>query len=213
MGTRGVTRPLLQIALILFLILLFNSHTALRSLRAVRKFDKARSRTHSYVADDIPNQLPGDYPPAAMVVRPTLDRYPLADDSAWKSSLAPSRGFIRLGPKGRPFGISLYHQLHCVNALRFAYTIARDGLVTDKTKLRKDLGHSDHCFQFVREGILCKGDLTLIPLDDESRSNKTYRTHRCRDWTKIREFVVQNIDAWRPIPLVEDPDFTSSTLV
>ncbi|KAF8889851.1 hypothetical protein BD779DRAFT_1438908, partial [Infundibulicybe gibba] len=165
-----------------------------------------------YVANDIPNQLPGDYPPAAMVIRPTLDRYPLVDDKAWRSSLAPVRGFVRLGPKGRPLGTSLYHQLHCVNALRFAYTIARDGLVTDRKKLRHDLSHSNHCFQFLRQGILCSGDLTLIPLDDEIRPNKTYRAHRCRDWVKIREFVVQNVDVWRSIPLVDDPDFTVSGL-
>ncbi|KDR84565.1 hypothetical protein GALMADRAFT_39005, partial [Galerina marginata CBS 339.88] len=105
------------------------------------------------------------------------------------------RGFVRLGPKGRSFAPSLYHQLHCVNALRFSYTVARDGLLTDPDALKHKIPHDNHCFQFLRQSILCRADNSLVPA---GRSNVSLAragfgvVHRCRNWVQIREFVLEN---------------------
>lgn len=42
--------------------------------------------------------------------------------------------------------------------MRFEYTVARDGLVTDKEVLKEKLGHGNHCFQFMRLAMMCWAD-------------------------------------------------------
>ncbi|KDR77495.1 hypothetical protein GALMADRAFT_39415, partial [Galerina marginata CBS 339.88] len=126
-------------------------------------------------------------------------QFSLVDDEKWAETLPGKRGFVRVGPKGRPFGVALYHQLHCVNALRFSYTVARDGLVTDPKILKSKLAHDNHCFQFLRQSILCKADDSLITSrsNNQSLSQSGFgATHRCRNWAQLRQFVLENEAAW-----------------
>lgn len=131
-------------------------------------------------------------------------RFSLIDDTAWAETMPGHRGFVRLGREGRSFGVSAYHQLHCINALRFDYTVARDGLVTDAAALSAKLGHDSHCFQFVRQAILCKADDTLVPINNEGNQTLSSAgfgvTHRCRNWARVRDFVLQNDAKWAGIP-------------
>jgi len=152
-------------------------------------------------------KLPVDFEQVAMTTEPN-DRFSLIDDKAWAHTLAPKRGFIRLGPEGRAFAIALYHQLHCVNALRFSYTVARDGLVTDPEALRKKIGHDNHCFQFIRQSIQCRADNSLVPLQANRNLSLAAtgfgNTHRCRNWRHIRQFVVENQAKWEGVPLFDE---------
>lgn len=161
---------------------------------------------HPYhvITEDDPflERLPGSFEEVAMSVQEN-HRFSLIDDLAWAKTMPGHRGFVRLGPEGRSFGVAAYHQLHCINALRFSYTVARDGLVTDPAELSAKLGHDNHCFQFVRQAILCKADDALVPIDG---SNQTFAsagfgvTHRCRNWAQVRDFVLQNDAKWAGIP-------------
>ncbi|KIJ30116.1 hypothetical protein M422DRAFT_96479, partial [Sphaerobolus stellatus SS14] len=148
-----------------------------------------------YVADDIPDRIPLDVQEAALVFKPNT-RFSLVNDKSWSFMVASKEGFLRLGPNGRPFATSFNHQLHCVNAVRFDYTVARDGLVTDEKELKAKLGHINHCFQFLRQSILCKADNTLVPLEKYNGSIVLNGfggpPHRCRDWAQIRHFVENN---------------------
>lgn len=108
-------------------------------------------------------KLPVDFEQVAITVEPN-DRFSLIDDEAWAVTFLLKHGFSRLGPEGRTFAVALYHQLHCVNALQFSYTVARDGLVTDPEILRKKVGHDNHCFQFLRQSIQSKADNSLVPI-------------------------------------------------
>ncbi|KDR77491.1 hypothetical protein GALMADRAFT_65711, partial [Galerina marginata CBS 339.88] len=126
-------------------------------------------------------------------------QFSLIDDEEWAETLPGKRGFVRLGPKGRPFGVALYHQLHCVNALRYAYTVARDGLVTDPEIMKSKFAHDNHCFQFLRQSILCGADNSLIMVDqsNQSLSHAGFGAkHRCRNWAQLRRFVLDNQAKW-----------------
>lgn len=157
------------------------------------------------MADDVPDQFPMDIQKATLVFEPN-SRFSLIDDKAWAALFPPNKGFVRLGPNGRPFGTALYHQLHCVNGIRFDYTVARDGLVTDREVLKSKMGHINHCFQFLRQSIMCKADTTLIPLDRYNGSvilnGFGGPPHRCRDWEQLRSYVEDNVRQWEGRPFV-----------
>ena len=148
--------------------------------------------------------LPVDFEQVAMVIEPN-DHFSIIDDKAWADTIAPKHGFVRLGSQGRAFAISLYHQLHCVNAIRFSYTVARDGLVTDPEILKRKVGHDNHCFQFLRQSILCKADNSFVPMQTHRNVSLAAMgfgtTHRCRNWEQVKQFVVENDAKWRTVPL------------
>lgn len=126
------------------------------------------------------------------------NRFSLLDDTAWADTMPGKRGFVRLGPNGRPFAIALYHQIHCVNSLRFSYTVARDGLVTDPDILKKKIPHDNHCFQFIRQSIMCRADNALVPLKNNASlaAQGFGNLHRCSNWAHVRKFVLDNTAFW-----------------
>jgi hypothetical protein len=124
-------------------------------------------------------------------------QYPLDDDHKWASIVPNKRGFIRHGAKGVPISISLYHQLHCVNGIRFAYVATRDGLFKTEKARAASFAHVNHCFDLLRQSMLCKSDTTLIPVNASSQAGVT---RQCRDWEQVRKFVNENHEFWRDIP-------------
>lgn len=68
---------------------------------------------------------------------------------------------------GPIYSVSMYHQLHCLARLRKMQWILIDGLVTGEETIarsfvgREDMSHVQHCFDYLRQGILCAGDMTL----------------------------------------------------
>lgn len=148
--------------------------------------------------------LPVDFEQVAITVEPN-DRFSLIDDEAWAATFPPKHGFSRLGPEGRAFAVALYHQLHCVNALRFSYTVARDGLVTDPEILRNKVDHDNHCFQFLRQSIQCRADNSLVPFPTNRNASLASMgfgiTHRCRNWGQVKQFISDNAAKWEAVPL------------
>ncbi|KAJ7302453.1 hypothetical protein DFH08DRAFT_723026, partial [Mycena albidolilacea] len=144
-----------------------------------------------------PGEVPGYFRPAAMTFEAPDTQYPLDDDHKWASIVANKRGFIRYGAEGAPISISLYHQLHCVNGIRFAYVATRDGLFKTEKARAGAFGHANHCFDLLRQSMLCKADTTLIPVNASSQAGVT---RRCRDWEQVRKFVDENQEFWRDIP-------------
>lgn len=65
--------------------------------------------------------------------------------------------------------------------------------------------HVRHCFNLLRQAVLCASDTTLDPLDVIKAGRKVATgadgvgtTHVCRDWTKVYDFVWKNqrSDVW-----------------
>ncbi|KAF7358520.1 hypothetical protein MVEN_00902900 [Mycena venus] len=157
---------------------------------------------HNFEYSYKPGEVPGYFRPAAMTFEAPDTQYPLDDDLKWGSIVAPKRGFIRHGSEGAPISISLYHQLHCVNGIRFAYVATRDGLFKTEKARAASFAHVNHCFDLLRQSLLCKADTTLIPVNASSQAGVT---RRCRDWEQVRRFVDENHDFWRDIPYVYHP--------
>lgn len=101
--------------------------------------------------------------------------------SEWLWNSPYGRGTIRLGPKDRAFFVAMFHELHCLRTFRHAI---------DDKKAPRDLYHLQHCFNYLRQTIMCGADLTLED-GDFTKTNWTMSragaTHICKDWNVIYE--------------------------
>jgi hypothetical protein len=133
-------------------------------------------------------------------------------DAEWES-IYPGRGlgFVRLGPNKRFFSLSLYHQIHCLDSLRRAILgkghhherdIAQDrleGSDGDGKMSKRNVEHSAHCLNYLRQSALCAADLTLEPEIEEGSQEVgegLAATHVCKDWSKVHDFVKSNWEKW-----------------
>lgn len=104
-------------------------------------------------------------------------------DEAWGNDLTPpGDGFVLIPnpkdyslPPGQPteegegeiYDISVFHQLHCLNHVRtFLFTL-KAGMDNNNTRavydtmLAKQEAHVYHCFDYIRQALMCHADLTV----------------------------------------------------
>ncbi|KAJ3753849.1 hypothetical protein EV360DRAFT_52727 [Lentinula raphanica] len=139
--------------------------------------------------------------------------YLLSSDGDYNwSTLTPtsSGGFIYHPQYNKFYTISMYHQIHCLNALR--RYIAQGMTTRANLHLTNEvLSHTNHCLDYLRQALLCQGDTTLEPVHeilvpaDVSRNVTEHLDlvsqgwnviHRCKDWTVVREYAEENWKSW-----------------
>ncbi|KAM7206081.1 protein of unknown function (DUF3328) domain containing protein [Naviculisporaceae sp. PSN 640] len=101
-------------------------------------------------------------------------------DMWWRKVFPIGRGFVQhpdISPV--PHGLAVFHQLHCLNALRHGYWAARDGI--EPGHLAQP-GHIRHCIDYLRQSIMCHADTNLEPINPDLGGVTGYGTIRkCRD--------------------------------
>ncbi|KAK0108216.1 hypothetical protein ONS95_003036 [Cadophora gregata] len=124
------------------------------------------------------------------------------DDPWTKNLLPPGRGFINVPteitqPDGstkvedKQFCVSMFHQLHCIAGLKWIFESADNTAVNKSSEayiMKKE--HMAHCFDFLRQAVMCAGDMTLEPVDDEATDGWNV-THTCRDFKTIYDFAAE----------------------
>ncbi|CAK7224651.1 hypothetical protein SBRCBS47491_005622 [Sporothrix bragantina] len=148
-------------------------------------------------------------------------------DSPWTKIPPPGKGHIKVTnpsayglsggyplkddhevPGTEEYTIALYHQLHCLAAIKSKMSRLQDWYNGDNDKeyLRFALGedqvadkHIYHCFDYLRQALLCHGDTTLEKarvVVDQQGNPHTVRgvdgwgvTHECRDVDSIYAFA------------------------
>ncbi|KFY06812.1 hypothetical protein V492_07717 [Pseudogymnoascus sp. VKM F-4246] len=80
--------------------------------------------------------------------------------------------------------LSVFHQLHCLSYLAVAFQTA----FTDKTPSSEVAFHSVHCFDYIRQGILCNADTSL---EGDTGHPGWGGVHQCTDIDKLREWANQ----------------------
>ncbi|CAJ2510800.1 Uu.00g064250.m01.CDS01 [Anthostomella pinea] len=82
-------------------------------------------------------------------------------------------------------GADVFHQLHCVNMVREAL---RPDYYTPPNPEPIHTMHIDHCIDYLRQGVMCSVDLTMIPIGWSDTRNRilqnTEVVHTCRDFDK-----------------------------
>ncbi|KAG1876362.1 hypothetical protein F4604DRAFT_1892288 [Suillus subluteus] len=167
----------------LIISMLLNILTMLR-LQATSVDD----RQYTYIGEDHPTELPLRLDTVALTFN-SSEHYGISDDMAWSDwksldHFPHGHGFVRLGPNGRLFGISMFHQIHCLQIIRLAL-------------INGPNGHSGRCINILRQAILCKSDITLDRLITRPDGSMTSTdglnvTHVCRDWSQVYAYVIEN---------------------
>ncbi|QIW99548.1 hypothetical protein AMS68_005066 [Peltaster fructicola] len=101
-------------------------------------------------------------------------------DDAWNSLLPNGRGYVFVPESeqrgllpgeateyGPIYSVAMFHQLHCLARLRKSHWILLDGVATGDTGVargfagREAAQHIQHCFDYLRQSVMCAGDMTL----------------------------------------------------
>lgn len=155
----------------------------------------------TFVGDDFPRYLPfnaSNSETIEAVLEESLRFSTTRENAAnWQAILPGDVGYIRLGPSHRVFAISMFHQLHCL--VQLAGLLANTNPDLRKSKALpnwEDMNHSghvQHCFNYVRQNILCAADETEEDGGWMCRNFETVRTdgrkRRCKEWSKGYEAV------------------------
>lgn len=143
-------------------------------------------KQYSYIGNDHPIELPLDLEIVALTFEDSK-YYSTSGLTAWSEwnlldHFQQGHGFVRLGANGRLFGVSMFHQLHCLQMIRLAL-------------INGPNDHSGHCLNFLRQAILCNSDTTLDPVytnGSVSGSSGLGVTHICRDWSQVYAYIEEN---------------------
>ncbi|KAI8962777.1 hypothetical protein F5Y11DRAFT_321522 [Daldinia sp. FL1419] len=110
----------------------------------------------------------------------------------WDKVFPRGRGFVQnddISPT--PHGLAVFHQLHCLDALRHGYWAAIDRIEPDH--LAKP-GHIRHCIDYLRQSIMCHADTNLEPISPELGGVTGYGfVRKCRDIVRLIHWA----EKWR----------------
>ena len=107
-------------------------------------------------------------------------------DLEWRA-LVPANGTIYLGHERRPFTISMFHQLRCLDVIRTELLSTR-GLSTPLPPSEL----SRHCFNYLRQTALCHADTTLVQVLNPDNPHPFPDVTVCNDWEQVYTEVRRN---------------------
>ncbi|RDX57167.1 hypothetical protein OH76DRAFT_1394946 [Lentinus brumalis] len=110
----------------------------------------------------------------------------------WNATLPSGGAVIHLGPDGRPFTVSMFHQMRCLDIIRDVvvsyYLDSSPNARPGKPKL------VHHCMNYLRQTVMCRGDLHIETVRAPSGPTVTVSavTHSCKDWTAVYDAAEEN---------------------
>ncbi|KAF4615832.1 hypothetical protein D9613_012370 [Agrocybe pediades] len=147
------------------------------------------TRAYSYMGHDFPDSLPIPSP-GLLDVEVYLEESPrysvkgLASDDEWLSLTSRLGGYIRLGPPKRLFMVTMFHELHCLRVINLAF----EPTGWDNTPGPIDESHIKHCFDYLRQAVLCSADLNVEEgsyIQGEFWEKSFPQQRMCKDWTSV----------------------------
>ncbi|KAF8123124.1 hypothetical protein EV363DRAFT_1357498 [Boletus edulis] len=159
----------------------------------------AQHPSYGYRGDDYPFELPLDESsgPVAMTLHETVHfPFNMSDPIAqmeWDNLVtAPKEaGRTRLGPDHRVFTMVFWHHFHCLWSIQRA--------LNDRNDTYAGYGHLHHCFNYLRQTLLCQAADTLELGDFMERdfeNNRVGDTLVCRDWEQVYDTMDENYQDW-----------------
>ncbi|KAF5364810.1 hypothetical protein D9758_009350 [Tetrapyrgos nigripes] len=151
---------------------------------------------YTYIEGDHPRHLPLTVGPANMVFKSNLGHFGLGNDpvtwAEWSTMRPREAGYVYLGQTHLPIDVSMWHQVHCLSHIRSLISKGDDGSE-----------HTEHCFHYLRQGILCNADPTLEPRSRQSfdlNGKEIFPgdevTHTCKDFQYIYEWTMKHREGW-----------------
>jgi len=154
-------------------------------------FSHTYDAAHTFI-DGFPISYPLSLKEVTMFVEDT-QHYQLDNHSEWETLFPRSGGFVHLGPDYVPYGLSMFHQFHCLDMIRTSLLSA-----SRNTSLPLPI-HTKHCLGYLRQMTLCAADTHLEPVISYLRPKAvdSFGSHRCRDWNAVYTEVEKNEKGWR----------------
>ncbi|ATY60385.1 hypothetical protein A9K55_006840 [Cordyceps militaris] len=132
------------------------------------------------------------------------DRLSNESETAWNALMPVGRGFVIIkndtaipdqpgldqSVAEQKAMVSVFHQLHCLYMTREGYYSALEG-----RRGQVSSAHLMHCFDYLRQTIMCFGDTTLEWLPAPPRDNGSTGwgfEHKCRSFEAISHWVEEN---------------------
>ncbi|KAJ7052543.1 hypothetical protein C8F01DRAFT_1170360 [Mycena amicta] len=178
------TKQRFLVTFLLCILLVVKTGTIFWLQRRAQSFEELK---YSYLADDHPRAWP--IPMSGPIHMPLENTVHYAIESSeadeeWRSMI-PGNGIVYLGEHRRPFSISMFHQLRCMDILRQEMWSAQSTNVTKPDSLL-----NQHCLNYMRQMVLCASDTTL--LEPISQSLVAPELVSCRNWSVVYEAVEEN---------------------
>ena len=91
----------------------------------------------------------------------------------------------------------MFHQIHCVLALKQDFNALKSG---HEELDEESLHHADHCFEYLRQALMCAGDLTLEKMKTNGKGEPVRDVigwgvrHECKSWERIQQWADENGD-------------------
>ena len=131
------------------------------------------------------------------------DHYQLNASDQWRSLIPQGHGWVHLGPTKRPFAVSMYHQFHCLISIRAIIFNAKEK--PDSVAAAAASSHTNHCFSYIRQLLMCGADATLEPTvivdlpngKQGAAASGNDVVHQCSDWVQVRDYVEQDFREWQ----------------
>ncbi|EHA18596.1 hypothetical protein ASPNIDRAFT_37801 [Aspergillus niger ATCC 1015] len=115
-----------------------------------------------------------------------------------------STGFVQIheaGGKTKHYGVSMFHQLHCLESLKMA--LKHESHHTRYWERRGEgegegEDHLEHCLQYLEQAIMCAADDTIepsfvaeLPTGEKARIiNGDGVVHRCRNFDEVQQAMI-----------------------
>jgi len=110
------------------------------------------------------------------------------DDEEWES-LVPGNGLVYLGNENQPYTMSMMHQLRCIDIVRKEIV---DLEANPQRVMARPSDISHHCVNYLRQMVLCRGDLELDPVAGKPHPAVFPDAYQCRDWETVYRAVEEN---------------------
>jgi hypothetical protein len=117
----------------------------------------------------------------------------------WRARLPAGDGLLRLGPSGRVFTLGLFHELRCLDTIRFAL----DDIFSHPERATPDEDSQPplvkHCMDYLRQMVLCHADLTLLNIKSvlgQAHSQTSDITHTCKDFSAVFAAAEENYNMY-----------------
>lgn len=127
-------------------------------------------------------------PPVSAFITPeNVRHYGIAEpeaDEEW-NALTPNNGIIYLGIEKRPFSISMFHQIRCLDIIRKSI---RDRASKGPSKL------DNHCLNYLRQMILCSSATEVDLFSGLNGQTPIYSMRTCNNWSAVYSEVQGNLD-------------------
>ncbi|EQL01716.1 hypothetical protein OCS_02569 [Ophiocordyceps sinensis CO18] len=130
---------------------------------------------------------------------------------AWEAYNLPASGFVHVAASQlatlglepnknvkegmeNVYMISAFHSLHCLQSIHKTFARLRaNATAAANGTAPQDAFHAAHCFDYLRQSLLCAGDMALEGPDSnpeagESRLRGWGVEHQCRSWDSLVEW-------------------------